>query len=214
MKLINAARASKEEFALILSLLHEGRVIGFPTDTAYGLGADPFNDRAVGEIFRIKGRPESKPILLLVDSLEMTEQVAHAVPLFRSIAQSFWPGPLTLVLPAREVLPDSITAGTGTIGLRWPVCPFATMLVEMFGKPITATSANRTGQPTCITASEVSEQIGEFLPVLIDGGELPARTGSTLLDLTGQTPILLREGPVRYDSLEAFLQGRLRRANP
>jgi L-threonylcarbamoyladenylate synthase len=88
------------------------------------------------------------------------------------------------------------------------------MLVEMFGKPITATSANRTGEPTCVTAAEVSGQIGELLPVLIDGGELPARSGSTLLDLTGETPVLLREGPVQYATLEAFLQGRLRRANP
>ena len=214
MKLINAARASKAEFELILSLLHEGRVIGFPTDTAYGLGADPFNDSAITEIFRIKGRPESKPILLLVDSSEMTERVAHPVPLFRPIAQAFWPGPITLILPAREVLPESVTAGTGTIGVRWPICPFATMLVKMFGNPITATSANRTGQQTCVTAAEVSAQIGEFLPLLIDGGELPARSGSTLLDLTGETPVLLREGPVRYEALEVFLKGRLRRANP
>jgi len=213
MKLINAARASKEEFELILSLLHEGRVIGFPTDTAYGLGADPFNDSAIAEIFRIKGRPESKPILLLVDSLQMTEQVAHAVPFLRPVAEAFWPGPLTLILPAREVLPQSVTAGTGTIGVRWPICPFATMLVNMFGNPITATSANRTGQQTCVTAAEVSEQIGEMLPVLIDGGELPARSGSTLLDLTGETPVLLREGPVKYETLEAFLQGRVRRAD-
>jgi len=213
MKLINAARASKEEFDLILSLLHEGRVIGFPTDTAYGLGADPFSASAIAEIFRIKGRPESKPILLLADSLEMTEHVAYSVPLFRPIAQEFWPGPITLVLPAREILPDSVTAGTGTIGVRWPVCPFATMLVRMFGKPITATSANRTGQQTCVTAAEVSEQIGELLPVLIDGGELPARSGSTLLDLTGETPVLLREGPVSFEALGAFLKGKLRRAN-
>jgi len=188
-------------------------VIGFPTDTAYGLGADPFSECAITEIFRIKGRPESKPILLLVDSLEMTEHVAYSVPLFRPIAQEFWPGPLTLILPAREILPKSVTAGTGTIGIRWPVCPFATMLVKMFGKPITATSANRTGQQTCVTAAEVSQQIGELLPVLIDGGELPARSGSTLLDLTSETPLLLREGPVSFETLEAFLKGKLRRAN-
>src|SRR5262249_28542150 len=147
MKLINAANLSEDELDQILSVLQSGGVIGFPTDTAYGLGADPFNDDAIARIFSVKGRPESKPILLLVDSIEMAERVAVPVPQFREVAETFWPGPLTIVLPAMNLIPATVTASSGTVGIRWPKAPFATRLISAFGKPITATSANRSGQP-------------------------------------------------------------------
>jgi L-threonylcarbamoyladenylate synthase len=212
MKVVHTESLSEEEFELILSVLRAGGVIGFPTDTAYGLGADPFNVQAVAKIFKLKGRPETKPILLLVDSLEMAKRISRPLPILDSVAKAFWPGPLTLVLPAKSSVPQSVTAGTGTVGVRLPIAPFATELTRRLGNPITATSANLSGQTSCITAEEVRAQLQDQLPILVDGGTLPARSGSTLLDLTVTPPVLLREGPVSFESLNTFFEGRLRRA--
>jgi L-threonylcarbamoyladenylate synthase len=196
----------------IATLIRSGGVIAFPTDTAYGLGADPFDSRAVDRVFRIKGRPESKPILLLIDSIDMAASAIQPAGPFYKVAQKFWPGPLTIVTHAAPELPSNVTAGTATIGIRWPVAPFATRLVTRLGKPVTATSANRSGLPGTITAEEVLAQLGESLDALVDGGTLPARAGSTLLDLTVDPPAVLREGPVTFETLAGFFNGRIRRS--
>jgi L-threonylcarbamoyladenylate synthase len=209
MQLYNAASLPERDFAQILSFLRSGGVIGFPTDTAYGLGADPFNDKALRRIFAIKSRPENKPILLLVHSLEMAATVASLSERARSLAERFWPGPLTLILPARPELSDLVTAASGNIGIRWCNAPFALRLVGAFGKPVTATSANRSGGKTPVTAMEVIEQLGDRLEVLIDGGTLPAAGGSTVLDLTQDPPVLLRQGPVTFAQLSEALQGSI-----
>lgn len=185
--------------------------MAFPTDTSYGLGADPFNPSAVSHIFEIKGRLETKPILLLVDSIGRAKSVTEPPGLFDAVSAEFWPGPLTLIVPAKASLPGIVTANTNTIGVRWPVAPVATKLVETLGTPITATSANRSGRLSTITADEVREQLGDRLDAFIDGGTLPSRTGSTLLDLTSDPPVFLREGPVSFGQLEEFLKGRIRR---
>jgi L-threonylcarbamoyladenylate synthase len=196
MQLLGAASLSDGAFEQILSFLRAGGVIGFPTDTAYGLGADPFNEAAVRRIFEIKGRPEGKPILLLVDSIEMAARVCNLSQRARKVAERFWPGPLTMILPARPEVPSIVTAGTGNIGVRWPAADFAQRLVSSLGHPITATSANRSGIPSSVTAVEVCEQFGDSLELIIDGGKLPARGGSTLLDLTQIPARILREGPI------------------
>jgi L-threonylcarbamoyladenylate synthase len=195
----------------IVALLRDGGIIAFPTDTAYGLGCDPFNERAVDRLFRLKGRPETKPILLVIDSIAMAESISCPSEVFRALAKTFWPGPLTIIVKAKSAVPVNVTAGTGTIGLRWPVAPVATSLIQRFGKPITATSANRTGQPSAITSDEIRLQFGDSLEAFIDGGLLPVRGGSTLLDVTTDPPILLREGPVSYEALHNFFGGRIRR---
>ena len=199
------------DYAQLASLLQSGRVIAFPTDTAYGLGADPFNEAAIDRIFRLKGRAETKPILLVVDSLAMAKSVSVPPRVFRETARQFWPGPLTMILRAAKSLPPKVTAGTNTIGLRWPVADCATKLLKHFKRPITATSANRSGLPSAITVEEVREQFDESLDALIDGGTLPSRGGSTLLDLTVEPPVLLREGPVSFESLQQFFDGKIRR---
>ena len=206
MQLFGAASLSDGAFEQILSFLRAGGVIGFPTDTAYGLGADPFNEAAVRRIFEIKGRPEGKPILLLVDSIEMAARVCNLSQRARRVAERFWPGPLTVILPARPEVPSIVTAGTGNIGVRWPAADFAQRLVSSLGHPITATSANRSGIPSSVTAVEVCEQFGDALELVIDGGKLPARGGSTLLDLT-QTPArILREGPIAESELSEVMK--------
>lgn len=211
MEVFHTESISESDFALILSILRRGGVIGFPTDTAYGLGADPSNETALDRIFKIKGRRETKPILLLVASIAMAETVSVPNPVFYQVAQQFWPGPLTMILPAKAFVSAKVTAGTKTVGIRWPVSPWATKLIQRFGGAITATSANRSGLPTTVTSDEVWAQLGNSVDVLIDGGTLPARSGSTLLDLTADLPVLLREGPISFESLHEFFKGRIRR---
>jgi L-threonylcarbamoyladenylate synthase len=211
VKVFRAETLHEPDFDEIVSLLQNGGVIAFPTDTAYGLGADPFNLAAIERIFTIKGRPDSKPVLLLVDSLAMAHSVIERNDMFDRVAAKFWPGSLTLVAHAVASLPAAVTAGTRTIGLRWPIAATATHLMSRFARPITATSANRSGMETPITAAEVRDQIGDSIDVLIDGGTLPARAGSTILDLTADPPVLIREGPVAFESLVEFFGGKIRR---
>lgn len=194
-----------------MSLLRNGGIIAFPTDTAYGLGVDPFNQSSVDRIFQIKGRPETKPILLLVNSLVMAKSVSEPSDTFYRVVEQFWPGPLTLIVSAAVSLPANVTANTKTVGLRLPAAPFAMTLLNHFGKPVTATSANRSGLAAPVTIAEVREQLGDSVDAVIDGGMLPARGGSTVLDLTVDPPAVLREGPISFAALEEFFEGRIRR---
>jgi L-threonylcarbamoyladenylate synthase len=216
MLTFDAANLSDRDFDQILSFLRAGGVIGFPTDTAYGLGADPFQESAVRRIFEIKGRPEAKPILVLVDSMDMLKQIADCSSvsgITELLASRFWPGPLTMILPVRSS--DSgnvsrlVTAGTGTIGVRWPRSPLAARLVRAFGRPLTATSANKSGLPSTSSADEVRAQLGMDLEMLIDGGLLANPQGSTMLDLTQKRPTIVREGPVSRKALEQALDGNI-----
>lgn len=211
MKVLNTETMDDSQYDEVVSLLSNGGIIAFPTDTAYGLGCDPFNEGAVNRIFAVKGRADTKPILLLVDSIPMAESVSLPTDTFYGVANRFWPGPLTIILRAAVSLPENVTAGTKTIGIRWPIAAFATTIVTRLGKPITGTSANRSGAPSTVTADEVRGQIGESVDVLVDGGVLPSRGGSTLLDLTVDPPVVLREGPVTFDALSQFFSGRIRR---
>ena len=211
MEVFHTAEISESDFDQIVSTLHRGGVIGFPTDTSYGLGADAFNSLAIDRLFQIKGRADTKAILVLVDSMEMAASITHFNPSFRQVAEKFWPGPLTLIIPADPRLPLNLTGGTGAIGVRWPAASFASTLVHRFGKPITATSANRSGMPSSVTVAEVRAQLGDTVDVLIDGGRLPHRQGSTLLDLTVDPPVVLREGPISFEILHEFFHGRILR---
>jgi L-threonylcarbamoyladenylate synthase len=206
MQIFDAATLSDGGLEQILTFLRMGGVIAFPTDTAYGLGADPFNEKAVRRIFEIKGREETKPILLLVDSIPMANSIGDLSETAVTLADRFWPGPLTMIIPARSTVPAIVTAGTGTIGIRWPNAAFARRLIHAFDRPITATSANRTGLPSAITVAEVREQLGDSIDAIVDGGMLPSRGGSTLLDLTENPARLLREGPVTEAELSDVLK--------
>ena len=202
---------AQDAYGEIVSLLRAGGVIAFPTDTAYGLAADPFSETAVDRIFRVKGRPDTKPILLLVDSVRMAESVIHPSEVFYRVVEAFWPGSLTIIMHAVASLPANVSAGTNTVGVRWPIAAFATGLVSRLGSPVTATSANRSGMRSPVTAEEVQRQLRDSIDALVDGGVLPSSGGSTLLDLTADLPVLLREGPVPFEALVEFFEGRIRR---
>ena len=204
MRVVNADDFDGEKARDVVRILGRGGVICFPTDTSYGLGVDAANESAVERLFEVKGRPESKPILLLVNSIDMALAVSRPTPGFEEVASRFWPGPITLVVHADRTLSGRVTAGRGTVGLRWPRMPLALNLVELLGRPLTATSANRSNRPVVGSVSEAIEQLGEGVDVYVDAGPLRGSPASTVLDLTESPPVLLREGPVSGEELTEF----------
>ena len=187
-------------------LILGGKVVAFPTDTFYGLGADPFNLSAVNEIFRIKGRNSDRPIPLLVDSIDRAADLTERPPkLFFTLAEKFWPGALTLVVPASRQIPLKITANTGKVGLRCPLAPFVVSLITAAGRPLTGTSANLSDNESCSTADEVDCQIGDRLPLILDGGLTRGGLASTVVDLTGEKPRITRQGPISESELKEYL---------
>jgi L-threonylcarbamoyladenylate synthase len=182
-----------------------GNVISVPTDTFYALAADPFNLMAVEQIFQIKGRKGWKPLLLLIDSVEQAENVATDIPdLFYKIAEQFWPGPLTLILPAANNVPFKVTGGTGTVGVRIPDLTLTRLLVRALDLPIVGTSANLSAHPPCATADGVLQQLGGKIELILDQGALSGNAPSTILDLTQQPPRLVREGAIPAQDLSQY----------
>lgn len=204
LRIENGALEYVLEYAVRLIL--RGKVVAFPTDTFYGLGADPFNLAAVNELFRIKRRDAERPIPLLVDSIEQAADLAHNPPeLFFKLAQKFWPGALTLVVPASQQVPLKVTANTGKVGLRWPLASFVVALIAAAGRPLTGTSANLSDMESCSTADEVDCQIGDVLPLILDGGLTRGGLASTVVEITGDTCRITRPGQIPESELKEYL---------
>lgn len=185
-------------------IIRRGGVIAFRTDTFYGLGADPFNASAVRKIRELKAREEAKPILLLISDLsEVDRFITHQSKVFKSVANRFWPGPITLIGTARSELPDELTAGTRTIGLRLPYDEDVRSLVRECGGALTATSANTSGSDPARTAAEVADYFPKGIDLVLDTGTATATEPSTVLDLTEDKPRLIREGAVKLEELSA-----------
>jgi L-threonylcarbamoyladenylate synthase len=179
-------------------ILRAGGLVAFPTETFYGLGAAAFDPAAARRIFAVKGRPESKPLLLLVDDEAMLSSVVAAVPRgARALMAQHWPGALTLVLPALSTLPCEVTAGTRTIGVRRSAHPVAHGLVHALGAPVTAPSANPADRDPPTTAGEVLAYFDGAIELVLDGGVTPGGPPSTVLDVTVDPPVVLRAGAVR-----------------
>ena len=179
------------------SALRAGGLVAFPTETFYGLGAAALSADAVRRVFAVKGRPESKPLLLLIDSVAMLDiVVSHIPPAAHPLMARHWPGPLTLIVPARDTLPEALTAGTGTVGVRLPAHPVARALVAALGEPVTAPSANPSGAPPPTTAAEVLAHFDGLIDVVLDGGPTPGGEPSTIVDVTVDPPRILRQGAV------------------
>ena len=154
--------------------IKQGMVLGMPTDTFYGLAADPFNLRAVDRVYEIKSRSRHKPLSLLIESVDQAEHLADNVPdEFFILAEHFWPGPLTIIVKAAPRLPLKATANTGNIAVRIPAAQIPLQIIRAAGLPITATSANLHGHSECTTADGVRDQIGDVLPLIVDGGPSP-----------------------------------------
>jgi L-threonylcarbamoyladenylate synthase len=187
-------------------LLRAGQVVALPTETVYGLAANALNPEAVERIFQIKGRPAHNPIIVHVASLAMAQQcVAHWPPVAGKLATAFWPGPLTLVLPRARAIPEIVTAGGATVGVRWPSHPFIQAVVRECGFPLAAPSANLSNRISPTQAAHVRSSLGGRIPLIVDGG--PAHVGieSTVLDVSVSPARLLRPGIIHETSLLAVL---------
>lgn len=204
---VTAQNPEAEVLRYAATFLSRGSVIAIPTDTFYGLAADPFNLSAVDEIYRIKGRPETRALPILVRSLEQAMTLAREAPQnFLKLAQEFWPGALTLVVDAANRLPLKVTANTGRVALRWPKSEVARELIAEFDGPVTGTSANISGFPSCASAPQVMKQLGNRVPLVLDGGETGAMIGSTIVDLHGGGWKIIREGAIPLAQIEKALK--------
>jgi L-threonylcarbamoyladenylate synthase len=188
------------------TFIRRGEVVGVPTDTFYALAADPFNLAAVEEIYRVKGRPENRALPILVNSIDQAVMLARDLPPnFVKLAQKFWPGPLTLLVDASHQIPLKVTANMGRAALRWPNSPTACSLIEQLGSPITGTSANISGFPSCSNADQLMEQLGDRLPLILDAGDTGAMISSTIVDLRDGEWRIIREGLVSAEDIESII---------
>ena len=204
---INALSPEAELLRYAASFLTRGSVVAVPTDTFYGLAADPFNLAAVDEIYRVKGRPETRALPILVNSMEQAELLArHLAPKFARLAESFWPGGLTLVVDASRQVPLKVTANTGKVALRWPKNTVVDRLIDEFGGPITGTSANISGFPSCASAEQVMRQLGGRLCLVLDSGETGAALPSTIVELRDDDWRVVREGAIPLGEIEKALE--------
>lgn len=187
-------------------LIREGEVVAFPTETVYGLGADALSNHAVEKIFEAKGRPSDNPLIVHIGSVEQLSQVVSVVTdEAKLLIQTFWPGPLTLILPKQETVADLVTAGLETVGVRMPDHPIALALIQAAGVPIAAPSANLSGKPSPTTAEHVRADLAGRIAAIVDGGATGVGVESTVIDMTATPPMILRPGGVTYEQLQAVL---------
>ena len=191
-----------EQIARGVDILRQGGVVAYPTDTLYGLGADITQPAAVEQVFEIKGRPQGMPLPVLLASPEALSLVSDDVPpLAWTLAERFWPGPLTLVVPRAPRVPAIIAARGWTVAARVPDHPVPRELARLLGSPITGTSANVSGGPSPHTAEEVRRQLGDRVGLIIEGGPPPDGRASTVLDITQSPPRILRLGAITWEAL-------------
>ncbi|MDE3106405.1 MAG: threonylcarbamoyl-AMP synthase [Acidobacteriota bacterium] len=198
-----------ERVAQAVASLQNGNVVAIPTDTFYGLAVDPVNLRAVERIYEIKKRARHKPLSLLVADVPQAYELARGLDTaFDRLAEKFWPGPLTLVVKAGSKLPLRVTANTGNVALRVPEAEIPRAIVSQLGLPITATSANLAGLPECTYAQGVRDQLGDKIPLIVDGGPTARSTATTIVDLSGggNSWMILREGAIPTHEIVLALQ--------
>ncbi len=203
-KIVIADSADAHELAS--QIVAAGGVIAFRTDTFYGLGVDPFNRHALTKLKSLKGREDGKPILVIIsDNFQADRFIAELSSNFEAVSARHWPGALTLVTRARPEVPDELTAGTGTIGLRLPDDETVRELLRACGGALTATSANPAGATPARTAHEVASYFPSGLDLIIDGGEAVSDKPSTVLDVSGEKPNVIREGVITREQLEKII---------
>lgn len=191
-------------------LLRQGRLVAFPTETVYGLGADASNPDAVAGIFKAKGRPADHPLIVHIADIDSLYDWASLVPdAALKLAHWFWPGPLAIILPKKPEVPLAVTGGQQTVGLRMPDHPVALALLKAFGGGVAAPSANRFCRISPTQASHVSEELGDAVDMILDGGACQVGVESTIIDLSGSKPRLLRPGHISRQEIEAVLQTEL-----
>lgn len=188
------------------SLIKEGKLVAFPTETVYGLGANGLDEAAIIKIFQAKGRPQDNPLILHIYSIEQLKSLVEEVPeTALECIKRFWPGPLTILFKRSSIVPDIITAGLDTVAIRMPAHKIALELIEKSSTPIAAPSANLSGKPSPTSASHVIEDLSGKVDMIIDGGSTGVGLESTVLDLSGDIPMILRPGGVTLEDLREFI---------
>lgn len=188
------------------NVLSKGGIVSFPTETFYGLGANAFNEEAVKNIFKVKGRAFKKPLLVLIPSKEQAfELTQHISETANKLMDCFWPGPLTLVFKASHKLPLVLTGNTGKVGIRVPGSSFVRQLCKACGFPITGSSANISNHSEATSAGEVSEALGDKIDLILDGGETDGGEASTVLGVSGVDPVMIRPGKIGQKEIEEVL---------
>ena len=200
---VDADNSEERILTKAAEILANGGIIAYPTETFYGLGADATNEKAIEKIFAVKGRDFKNPISLIIGQTDDIYPLVQNVPeTAKKLMAAFWPGALTIVFPAADNVSPLLTAGSGKIGLRVSSHPIAREIVQKLKRPLTATSANLTGAPECTLASEVAEQIGDKIDAIVDLGDTPGTKGSTIIDVTCDPPVILREGAISRKTIE------------
>lgn len=196
-------------------LIREGRLVAFPTDTVYGLGADASNEEAVERVFEVKGRSKDKPLSILVSSFaEVESLVEEALPQALMLAGCFWPGALTLVFKASRRVPALLTSDSNKVGIRIPDNKIALALIEAAGTPLTGSSANLSGNPELVDAEEVGKELGERIELIIDGGKAKLGRPSTVIDISHDRPRVLRWGIISRTRIEEVLESKIDKNHP
>ena len=202
MKTEKLTAADVEQAAAILA---RGGLLGIPTETVYGLGANGLDEEAVARIFAAKGRPQDNPLILHIPSADWLERYCEAVPAAYTLAERFWPGPLTMILARKPAVPDAVTAGLDTVGMRCPAHPLCRAIIAAAGVPVAAPSGNTSGRPSPTSMADMLEDMEGKIDGIVDGGPCAVGVESTILDLTEQPPRLLRPGGVTLEELRAVL---------
>ena len=196
-----------------IEIIKAGGIVAFPTDTVYGLGGDAFNSKAAERIYSVKRRPRSLPLPVLVaDSTQVETVVGFTPEIARFLMKRFWPGGLTLVLPKGASLPEIVSAGGDKVAIRIPNHVVPLILIHGLGSPIIGTSANISDKPSPVTAEEVEQQLGNEIDLIINMGRCPGGLESTVVDVTGETPVILRQGIIPEDEIKRACQEYVREA--
>lgn len=193
-----------------VTVLRQGGVVAYPTDTVYGLAVDAFNVEAIARLYAAKGRPDAKALPLIIGEVGQLERVAVVVsPQAEQLMAAFWPGPLTLLFEPHEALPVLLRGESPRIGVRWPAAALSQQLARQLGRAVTATSANRSGAPAALTAAEVIDQLAASIDLVLDGGRAESSEVSTVLDAVASPPRVVRPGKIQSPAIEAVLGVRL-----
>jgi tRNA threonylcarbamoyl adenosine modification protein (Sua5/YciO/YrdC/YwlC family) len=205
---INSSQPEAKLVSYAAERIRQGQVLGMPTDTFYGLAADPVNLRAVERIYEIKSRSRHKPLSLLVESVDQASELCrNAPPVFDELAKKYWPGPMTIIVKASSRLPLKVTANTGNVAIRVPDAPIPVAIIREIGFPLTATSANLMGAAECTTAECVRDQMGDRLSIIVNGGPTKRDLPTTIIDLSGNPTQwqIIREGAIPAEEISQIL---------
>ncbi len=206
IQILNPHKVKDEELAEAAEILKKGGLVAFPTETVYGLGANGLDEEAAKKIYAAKGRPSDNPLIVHISAPEELESLAAEIPdAAKSLMELYWPGPLTMVFKKKEIVPCGTTGGLDTVAVRMPSDPIARALIRLAGVPVAAPSANRSGRPSPTTAGHVWQDMAGRIEMIIDGGPVGIGVESTIVDVTGPVPVILRPGAVTMEMIKDAL---------